>query len=99
MDKEADPSIPDWKIEGTLAAAERAAIVAALSYCGNSRTLTAKRLRCGRATLYRMVAEFEIEMPPPATTQSAPQPDQHDMSRIIVLNDGQYVLIKKRAPA
>ncbi|MEG8014311.1 MULTISPECIES: hypothetical protein [unclassified Sphingomonas] len=46
-----------------------------------------------------MVAEFEIEMPPPASTQSAPQPDQHDLSRIIVLNDGQYVLIKKREPA
>lgn len=94
-----DTTPPDWMIEGTLASAERAAIIAALAYCNYSRTLTAKRLRCGRATLYRMVAEFQIEMQPPPRPIPAPRPDQHNMSQIVVLNDGQYILIKKREPA
>lgn len=93
MDDLTDHAAPDWQLEGTLASAERAAIIAALAYCGNSRTQAANRLRCGRSSLYRKMEEYEIKIPL-RSAASAPRPDHHEKSRVVVLNDGQYVLIK-----
>lgn len=95
MDDIEDHFVPDWQVEGTLAAAERAAIIAALSYCGNSRRQAAIRLRCGRSSLYRKMAEYKICVPL-RFVPSAPRPEQLGQSSVVVLDAGQYILIRKR---
>ena len=90
--------VPDWQVEGTLAAAERAAIIAALRHCENSRTLAAKRLNCGRSTLYRKMADYEIEIISPIAP-SIQRPEKLETGLIVVLENGQYVLINNREPA
>jgi len=54
---------PSWEIEGTLARAEREAIIAALAHCGQSRSAAATRLGIGRSTLYRLVEVYKIDIP------------------------------------
>ena len=51
----------EWQVEGTLAKAERDAVIAALAHCDGCVSGAAARLRVGRSTLYRMMAAFEID--------------------------------------
>lgn len=61
--------VQDWAVEGTLAKAEREAVIAALVHCGHCRTAAAARLRISRSTLYRLLVAYQVEnlrMKPPA---------------------------------
>jgi hypothetical protein len=53
-------SVPDWQISGTMAAAQRDAILAALLATDNNLTHAAQRLRIGRTTLYRLIKSYDI---------------------------------------
>ncbi|MGK6322178.1 helix-turn-helix domain-containing protein [Sphingomonas sp. DT-51] len=55
-------SVPDWQISGTMAAAQRDAILAALLATDNNLTHAAQRLRIGRTTLYRLIKSYDIIM-------------------------------------
>lgn len=98
MDDIEDHSVPAWQVEGTLAAAERAAITSALAHCGNSRTQAAIRLRCGRSSLYLKMEEYEI-MVPSRSASSLPQPEPHEQQPVVVMDNGQYVLVRLRETA
>ncbi|MET4595032.1 helix-turn-helix domain-containing protein [Sphingomonas sp. PvP015] len=90
-----DHPVPDWQVEGTLAAAGRAAIIAALLHCENSRTLAAKMLNCGRSTLYRKMADYGIEIAEPVAP-SVRRTQQDEEGPVVLLVNGQYILMKKR---
>lgn len=68
--------MPDWDAEGTMARAEREAIIAALVHCGQCRSAAAARLRVSRSTLYRLMVAYEIRScrPVAATGAMLPQP-------------------------
>jgi DNA-binding protein Fis len=95
MNDMGDYTVPDWQVEGTLAAAERAAITSALAHCGNSRTQAANRLRCGRSSLYRKMKEYEIMIPLRAAL-SAPRPKPHAKLPVVLIDNEQYVIVRKR---
>jgi hypothetical protein len=90
---------PDWKIAGTLAKAERDAVLEALVECDYKISNAAARLKIGRSTIYRLIATFEIDIPAktkrrtaraPASRPAAPEPPA---SRII-FRDGKYLLTR-----
>ncbi|TCP34734.1 helix-turn-helix domain-containing protein [Sphingomonas sp. BK235] len=65
-------SIPDWQIGGTMAAAQRDAIVAALLATDNNLTHAAQRLRIGRTTLYRLIKTYDIMLSERAPRRRSP---------------------------
>lgn len=54
--------VPEWMIDGTLAKAEREALVEALLLCNYRVSDVSKRLRVGRTTVYRLTVKYQIEM-------------------------------------
>lgn len=52
-----------WQREGTMAKAERDALLCALEANSYRITSAARRLEIGRTTVYRLIAEFEIPIP------------------------------------
>lgn len=99
-------SVPDWQISGTMAAAQRDAILAALLATDNNLTHAAQRLRIGRTTLYRLIKSYDIimtERVPRRRVAAAGAPravDGHDgaASRVILV-DGAWYLVPGAAQA
>ena len=52
----------ECEVEGTLAFAQRAAVVAALCENGCNLTHAARQLRVGRTTLYRLIKRFDVDV-------------------------------------
>lgn len=102
---------PDWKVPGTLAYAERAALSAALEATNFSIKNAAARLRIGRSTIYRLMQRFEITVPARTIRVAAPltsikfvpeasvakQPVQSLPA--IVFQNGEYLLITRSPDA
>jgi hypothetical protein len=65
---------PLWRVEGTMAKAERDAIIAALHASQYHLTAAAARLRIGRSTLYRLIANYQIPMDAAADEQATRRP-------------------------
>ncbi|MEG3166311.1 helix-turn-helix domain-containing protein [Sphingomonas sp. PB2P19] len=49
-----------WEIEGTMAHAQRRAIVEALEACDGSAGKAAARLKIGRSTVYRLIDIYAV---------------------------------------
>jgi transposase len=96
-------AVSDWEVEGTLAKAQRDAIVKALVDCNYKISAAAAKLRIGRSTIYRLIEAFEIEIPAKGKRKSRPlsathtrkvaENDTGDTSRII-FKDGRYLLTR-----
>ena len=98
---------PDWKIAGTIAHAQRTALLAALEACNYNTTKAAKLLRVGRSTTYRMLATYEVVIPARARTSEcavAKQPTVRDGEKVkkivkrgssrIMIRNGEYLLVR-----
>jgi hypothetical protein len=59
---------------GSMAEAQRNAILAALVHSGGNMSIAAERLRVGRTSLYRMVGEFGITLPSRQSRRAARKP-------------------------
>ena len=99
-------SVPDWQISGTMAAAQRDAILAALLATDTNLTHAAQRLRIGRTTLYRLIKSYDIlltERVPRRRVTAAGAPRAVDgragaASRVIQV-DGAWSLVPGAAQA
>jgi hypothetical protein len=80
-------------IDGTLAHAQRGAIIAALICSDYKITRAASRLKIGRNTLYRLIADLDVPRPPKTTLDlincSIAEARSLPTSRII-FSDGRY---------
>lgn len=56
----------DHTIEGTMAHAQRAAVLSALCATNNNLSQAARHLRIGRTTLYRLLNEYEVSLDKPS---------------------------------
>ena len=99
-------SVPDWQISGTMAAAQRDAILAALLATDNNLTHAAQRLRIGRTTLYRLIKSYDIimtERPPRRRVAATGAPravNEHDgAAPRVILVDGAWYLVPGAARA
>jgi DNA-binding IclR family transcriptional regulator len=94
--------IKDHAIEGTMAYAQRVAILAALGATNNNLSEAARHLRIGRTTIYRLLEEYQITPTTFAGGRSAACrrsiPDEH--APRVRLVDGVWYLegAKARSP-
>lgn len=93
----------DHSVEGTMAHAQRAAIVAALCATKNNLSEAARHLRIGRTTLYRLLAEYQITLASSARGRSVASRRSTSDARAprVRLVDGVWYLegAKARSPA
>lgn len=52
----------DWQVAGTMAHAEREAILKALQATNGDASAAARHLRIGRSTIYRSIKIYEIDL-------------------------------------
>jgi transposase len=92
---------PDWNVPGTLAKAQRDAIINALKDCYYSHSAAAQRLRIGRSTIYRLIERYQIHVPEErrrrplfaaATTRTV---KGKDVWPKVILEDGVYLLVNE----
>ena len=98
----------NWNIDGTMASAQRAAIIAALNASSFRISEAARILAIGRSTLYRLLRVYEIPVPEPHVVTDAHQPSAKLVARPngrsklaeevegfkVTLKDGSYYLSK-----
>lgn len=53
---------PNWQIKGTMAFAERIAVMNALAQNSFCISRTARQLRISRSTTYRLIRDYEISV-------------------------------------
>lgn len=86
--------IRDHSIEGTMAHAQRIAILAALQATNNNLSEAARYLRIGRTTLYRLLEEYQIALATSAGRRNAVSrrsiPDTH-APRVRLVDDIWYL--------
>jgi transposase len=98
----------NWKIEGTMASAQRAAIVAALHASSFRVSEAARILGVGRTTIYRLIRVYEIPIPQAVVddVRSSPELVARSDARStrakaeelkVTLKDGAYYLSKTPA--
>lgn len=89
----------EWQVEGTLAFAQRAAVIVALRDNGCNLTHAARQLRIGRTTLYRLIKRFELDVTFAPETRARPsrrrRPEAQQTS--VRLVDGIWYLVKEGA--
>jgi hypothetical protein len=62
----------DYTAEGTMAYAQRIAILSALQSTNHNLSQTARHLRIGRTTLYRLIEDYQIKVDATARRQDCP---------------------------
>jgi transposase len=92
---------PDWNVPGTLAKAQRDAIITALADCYYSHSAAAQRLRIGRSTIYRLIDRYQIHVPEDRrrrqlfTASSARETKGKQTWPKVILEDGVYLLVNE----
>jgi hypothetical protein len=92
---------PDWNVPGTLAKAQRDAIIIALKECYYSHSAAANRLRIGRSTIYRLIERYQIHVPEDRRrrqffTATTTRPSKgKDIWPKVILEDGVYLLVNE----
>ncbi|MEG3162305.1 helix-turn-helix domain-containing protein [Sphingomonas sp. LB2R24] len=88
----------NWEKPHTLDWALRCAVIAALEHCNYCCSRTAKRLGCGRSTLYRHISNYEIPLKKITRKQTRvrrqPAAQNTDLAKVVTFRDGQYLMAK-----
>lgn len=88
--------VPEWQVSGTMACAQRSAILAALLSSSYNLTHAAQRLRIGRTTLYRLMKTYEIPFSIRRSRTCEEQEDHaaaaRETSRVILVNGDWYLV-------
>lgn len=91
----------DWQVAGTMAQAERRAILQALNACDFGVSSAARRLRIARSTIYRLIKLYEIDLVTPIGVGNLPPSEDSSVSKPesrVVLRNGFYFIEHPDAP-
>lgn len=84
-----------WQTEGTMAHAQRTALVAALAHCGGDVVAAARRLRIGRSTVYRLAERYHVTLRGGLTRRRTPASGKAGKPSVALVN-GDYLMVVPR---
>jgi len=83
-----------WNVPGTMASAERKALITALIACDYNVAQASRMLQIGRSSMYRLIKTYEICVPslPKRRDEARPSEPVVKADVRVTLENGNYVL-------